>query len=415
MNCTALDFDNLLIYLYKGPSAHPRTIQFLISVLQLATFFQLEDEVSYAIREFERKGKGFDPALQFQLARMFRVDDWIEPAFRSPMQLPDSSLELDHLGKIGEIGRYHLIQTKDEIRKARARLAFSAPALRNFTDCDTPGTLEESLNMPKSTTRGRNATPSGSGAKAGKRTRKTSSPPPARLTRRMHDPQCCPSDRSLRPRRSDTSTVPLSTLGAALHKDSKAVEYGGFVDELQRLLTIKYPGVFKIFPRVVCWTDAAQKGKYEQYYEESLRTNETTAQHWARNPIGEFDYSVALMYTWTISPVGKDIEEFGKVPWHFWALIRCRPRDGVHGKRIVIWDPNFGKVSEGLRERSLLGFRKSFVDVAKRGSGTAEIWVNHKVREENLEGRCVQLTLDWLQSLVEGGFDWADFKRVVTP
>ncbi|KAJ7488713.1 hypothetical protein B0H11DRAFT_1804821 [Mycena galericulata] len=142
LNCTALDFDNLLVYLYKGPSEHPKSSEFLISVLQLSTFFQLDDGVAYAITEFERKGSAFDPALQFQLARMFRVDDWIEPAFRALMELPDSSLDLERLHQIGEMGSYHLIQTKDKIRKNRARLAFGTPKLRGFTDCNTPGSCE---------------------------------------------------------------------------------------------------------------------------------------------------------------------------------------------------------------------------------------------------------------------------------
>ncbi|KAJ7833969.1 hypothetical protein B0H14DRAFT_2166569, partial [Mycena olivaceomarginata] len=142
LNSTAADFDNLLLYLYKGPSEHPKTVEFFISVLQLSTFFQLDDGVAYAITEFERKGDKFDPPLQFQLARMFRVDQWIEPAFRSLMDLPDSSLTLRKLGQIGETGCYHLIRTKDKIRRIRARLAFGTPKLRPFRDCDTPGSCE---------------------------------------------------------------------------------------------------------------------------------------------------------------------------------------------------------------------------------------------------------------------------------
>ncbi|KAJ7099141.1 hypothetical protein C8R44DRAFT_747827 [Mycena epipterygia] len=119
---------------------HPKTDEFYVSVFQLSTFFQLEDGVQYAIAELERKGDNFDPALQFQLARMFRVDDWIEPAFCRLMKLPDSSIQLRQLGQIGDIGCYHLIRTKDQIRKLRARLAFGTPALRPFKDCNTPGT-----------------------------------------------------------------------------------------------------------------------------------------------------------------------------------------------------------------------------------------------------------------------------------
>ncbi|KAJ7818396.1 hypothetical protein B0H14DRAFT_2601275 [Mycena olivaceomarginata] len=134
---TAHDFDNLLIYLYKGPSEHPKTDEFLISVLQLSTFFQLEDGVAYSITEFERKGEGFDPALQFQLARMFRVDQWIEPAFRALMKRSDTSLTLRNLSQIGETGCYYLMQTKDKIRKHRAHLAFSTPKISQSQDCKT--------------------------------------------------------------------------------------------------------------------------------------------------------------------------------------------------------------------------------------------------------------------------------------
>ncbi|KAJ7930321.1 hypothetical protein B0H13DRAFT_1858951 [Mycena leptocephala] len=72
-------------------SEHPKTYEFLVSVLQLSTFFELDDGVAYSIAEFERKGESFDPALQFQLACMFRVDQWIKPAFQSLMKCPDSN------------------------------------------------------------------------------------------------------------------------------------------------------------------------------------------------------------------------------------------------------------------------------------------------------------------------------------
>ncbi|KAJ7722310.1 hypothetical protein B0H16DRAFT_1431434 [Mycena metata] len=74
LNTTALDFDHLLDYIYNGATEHPQTDEFRVSVLQLSTFFELDDGIKYAIKEFEGMGKKFDPALQFQLARMFRVD-----------------------------------------------------------------------------------------------------------------------------------------------------------------------------------------------------------------------------------------------------------------------------------------------------------------------------------------------------
>jgi hypothetical protein len=123
-------------------SEHPKTDEFLISVLQLSTFFRLEDGVAYSITEFERtEGEGFDPALQFQLARsMFRVDhgQWIELAFQALMKRSDSSLTLRNLAQIGETGCYYLtMQTKDKIRKHRVHLAFSTPKISQSQDCKT--------------------------------------------------------------------------------------------------------------------------------------------------------------------------------------------------------------------------------------------------------------------------------------
>ncbi|KAJ7939649.1 hypothetical protein B0H13DRAFT_1850418 [Mycena leptocephala] len=226
------------------------------------------------------------------------------------------------------------------------------------TSC-TSQTVAEYANEDNQ--RPRNATPSGSGAKAGNRTRKASSPP----SREAHPAHARSSVLcSLGP-----STVALSTLADALHKDSKAVEYGGFVAELQRLLSIKYEGVFKIFPWVVCWADAAQKQKYRTV----LRG---------------------------ITPDERDHR--GTLGQGFHRKMRLLRRSDASMGNGVSSDPNFGTVSEGVRERLLLGFHKRFVDAVKRDSGTAEIWVNNK------------LTLDWLQSLVEDGFDWGEFERVHT-
>ncbi|KAJ7938896.1 hypothetical protein B0H13DRAFT_2301101 [Mycena leptocephala] len=61
-----------------------------------------------------------------------------------------------------------------------------------------------------------------------------------------------------------------------------------------------------------------------------------------------------------------------------------------NSERISVW------------KRSLLGF------------ATAEIWVNNRISEANIDDRCVQLTLDWLQTLVEDGFDWNGFEMVNT-
>ncbi|KAJ7441509.1 hypothetical protein B0H11DRAFT_2096056 [Mycena galericulata] len=133
-----VDFDNLLIYLYRGPSDHPKTNEFLVSVLALSTFYQINDGRAHAISQLTHPGNVFHPALQFQLARFYRVDDWIEPAFRRLIEMPIDSLDVIHVEQIGLHGFFHLVQTKEKLLQVRRQLAFHIPPTITHADCDTP-------------------------------------------------------------------------------------------------------------------------------------------------------------------------------------------------------------------------------------------------------------------------------------
>ncbi|KAJ6453406.1 hypothetical protein C8R45DRAFT_1112562 [Mycena sanguinolenta] len=203
----------------------------------------------------------------------------------------------------------------------------------------------------------------------------------------------------LRPRAQRPGRSQLEILANALHSNSLAVDYCGFLAELQRVLDEQQPGVFTIFDRVVCWTNAAQKNKYEVRWVPEMITNETTAEMFARARIGDCQYAVALMYTWTTSPIGQKWEEMGK-NWHIWVLIRCK--EDEHEKRILVWDPNCGVEYEGQREGAVLGYRQAFVDAIRRGAKTPVVWVNNHVKEPNYDGKCGALSLDFLQTLPDG-------------
>ncbi|KAJ6542323.1 hypothetical protein DFH09DRAFT_1089140 [Mycena vulgaris] len=86
------NFDHLLCYIYMGLITHPKTDAFLVSLLKLCIFFQFKDGVAHVIKELTLKGAKFHPALQFELTRCYRVDRWIEPAFRWFMEVPITSL-----------------------------------------------------------------------------------------------------------------------------------------------------------------------------------------------------------------------------------------------------------------------------------------------------------------------------------
>ncbi|KAJ7110417.1 hypothetical protein C8R44DRAFT_856808 [Mycena epipterygia] len=137
-NIGEVDFDNLLFYLYRGPPEHPKTNEFLESVLALSTFFGIEDGISHAVGELTRAGNDFHPALQFHLARRYRVDKWIEPAFRKLVEIPIRSLTTEHVDQIGTQGFFHLVQTKEKMLTVRREIAFHIPPTVNHPDCDTP-------------------------------------------------------------------------------------------------------------------------------------------------------------------------------------------------------------------------------------------------------------------------------------
>ncbi|KAJ7770369.1 hypothetical protein B0H14DRAFT_2967022 [Mycena olivaceomarginata] len=135
---TQTDFDNLLTYLYMGPSAHPKTTEFLISVMKLSAFFDIQDGMDHAKAEITRRGDSVHPALQFELARCFGVNEWIEPAFRRLMKMSLVELSSSDVLQNGYFGYYWLTQTKAKIAELRASISFHVPPVLNSMECPTP-------------------------------------------------------------------------------------------------------------------------------------------------------------------------------------------------------------------------------------------------------------------------------------
>ncbi|KAJ7070214.1 hypothetical protein B0H15DRAFT_793764 [Mycena belliarum] len=134
------DWDSLLTYLFLGPSMHPKSLDFLTSVMKLSAFFDIEDGITHATQELQRLGDQLQPALQFELARCFRVDAWIDPAFRRLMKMSLRSLDSYEVAQIGHHGYFWLTQTKAKISALRSKIAFHVPPIVNSGDCDTPAT-----------------------------------------------------------------------------------------------------------------------------------------------------------------------------------------------------------------------------------------------------------------------------------
>lgn len=119
---------------------YPSTEDFLISVMKLSTFFDIADGVEFATQKFARRGNSMHPATQFELARCFGIDVWIEQAFRRLMDLSLTALTAAQVAQIGHSGYFYLTQTKAKIQALRTKIALHVPPIVNGPDCETPGT-----------------------------------------------------------------------------------------------------------------------------------------------------------------------------------------------------------------------------------------------------------------------------------
>jgi len=102
------------------------TVGFLSSVLKLSVFLEIADGEEFATTRLPTL-PDFMPVLQMYLGRLYRIDHWVELAFRKLMTLPSAQLQLEDAQRMG-LPFYHvLMKTKVRIDQHRRNLAFSAP------------------------------------------------------------------------------------------------------------------------------------------------------------------------------------------------------------------------------------------------------------------------------------------------
>ena len=79
------------------------------------------------------------PLIQLELARMYNVGDWIEPAFRALLSLKITSLTVEDTHRIGIKTFSALTKTKEVLQDLRLKVAFSATYLYCLAaECDYP-------------------------------------------------------------------------------------------------------------------------------------------------------------------------------------------------------------------------------------------------------------------------------------
>ena len=114
--------------------------EFLISVLKLSDFYQIDLGFQYAVAELKRLSPMvFEPSLKLQLGRQFRIHEWVEPSFRAMIERPVSSISRLEAHRMGMEYFWILTRTKAQIGRHYHALAYTEPALDQSDGlCDTP-------------------------------------------------------------------------------------------------------------------------------------------------------------------------------------------------------------------------------------------------------------------------------------
>jgi hypothetical protein len=107
-----------------------------MSILKLSVFLEVKDGENWALAELPRLSN-FSPALKLEVARKYRVDNWVEPAFRELMTIPLQDFEISDVHRIGLTYYAILVNTKAKIDDHRRSLAFRAPDIVCGIFCTT--------------------------------------------------------------------------------------------------------------------------------------------------------------------------------------------------------------------------------------------------------------------------------------
>jgi hypothetical protein len=112
----------------------PPTLERLIAILKLSTFYDIEDGRDYAIINLDTRGD-LCPATRLHLARNYRVGQWIYPGFQQLVSVPILSLTREDIEAIQTQTFIVLVRTKARIDHHRQTCAVKAPPVVHGDGC----------------------------------------------------------------------------------------------------------------------------------------------------------------------------------------------------------------------------------------------------------------------------------------
>lgn len=109
----------------------------------MSVFLEISDGEEFALAQLPKLPE-FTPAIQLYLARLYRIDEWVEPAFRQLITIPVTQLRIIDTQWIG-LSFYHiLMKTKANIDDHRRSIAFFVPDTVNDPLCGSRNTCSKS-------------------------------------------------------------------------------------------------------------------------------------------------------------------------------------------------------------------------------------------------------------------------------
>ncbi|KAJ7084510.1 hypothetical protein C8R43DRAFT_952779 [Mycena crocata] len=210
-----------------------------------------------------------------------------------------------------------------------------------------------------------------------------------------------------------TDVEELRHLSTRLGEDSLCSAYRPFLAQLQLVADRLHPGTFTVHENVVSWIDATERDDYAHLF---VIDEWGLLNKWRRSPVPT-RISVILFKTASENPVGHTRDAWSDQEFHMWAALVFHAPMGRNGKALAVWDCNTPSLPSGSRLRDALkGRAKPMVDhllglrcrtdreKQAHGSKRAKlVFVNRPHTEENRDGDCVRMTLEFLENLVQEG------------
>lgn len=106
-----------------GPEFPP--LEALTSILELATFLEMDSARAFAIQALGAPTMDLSPARRLSLALSYRITEWIEPAFRQLVATSANRITPDDFCMLGSPLTHLVMSTQADIHSLRLAIAFN--------------------------------------------------------------------------------------------------------------------------------------------------------------------------------------------------------------------------------------------------------------------------------------------------